>query len=86
MKVVEITFREWVMCKLDRICTAPPPAAPERKRNPAPTRLFKLRSGEERRAEQPDAKVRGKEWRRAPERRLPEVRDSTVEEFNRWKK
>jgi hypothetical protein len=48
--------------------------------------VFNQRSGEERRAEQPDATVRGKEWRRSPDRRLPEVRDSTFEEFNHWKK
>lgn len=88
MKVLEITFREWVMCKVGRICTvSQQPAPPERKRSPpGPSRQFNERSGKERRAEQPDTVVRGKEWRRTPDRRLPEVRDSTLEEFHRWKK
>lgn len=86
MKVHEITFREWVMCKVGRICTVSQPPPPERQLKQKPPRVFNERSGKERRAEHPDTPVRGKEWRRTPDRRLPEVRESTLEEFNHWKK
>lgn len=87
MKVLEITFREWVMCKVGRICTvSQPPLPAERQPKPKPVRVFNERSGKERRAEHPETPVRGKEWRRTPDRRLPEVQESTLEEFNRWKK
>ncbi|HEX6734008.1 MAG TPA: hypothetical protein VF096_04270 [Azonexus sp.] len=85
MEVLEISFREWVLCKVGRICQVSqqqPVAEPK----PVPSRVFNERSGRERRVEKPDKVHRGKEWRRTPDRRLPEVGECSLEEFNRWKK
>lgn len=84
MKVLEISFREWVICRVRRLYAANTPLAANRTATRA--KVFIERSGKDRRAEESNGVLRGREWRRSPERRLPEVSDSSFEEFDRWKK
>jgi hypothetical protein len=84
MKVREISFREWVICRVRRLYPANTP--PETNRTAARPKVFIERSGKDRRAEESNGMLRAKDWRRRPERRLPEVSDSSFEEFDRWKK
>ena len=84
MKVRDISFREWVICRVRRLYPANTPPEPPRKVS-RPKALIE-RSGKDRRAEESNGMLRGKDWRRRPERRLPEVSDSSIEEFDRWKK
>lgn len=84
IEVQEISFREWIVCKVKQLQPdgTPAPADPEKKQ----TKPIKARSGGERRAELIDPATGGKEWRRLPERRMPEVGKASLEEFERWRK
>jgi hypothetical protein len=84
MKVLEISFREWVICRVRRLYSAN--TSQEASRTAAQPKAFIERSGKDRRTEESNGVLRGREWRRSPERRLPEVSDSSFEEFDRWKK
>lgn len=84
IEVQEISFREWIVCKVKQVQSGgtPSPADPEKKL----TKQIKARSGGERRGELMDQATSGKEWRRLPERRMPEVSKASFEEFERWRK
>lgn len=84
IEVCEISFREWIVCKVKRIqsCSAALPVEPESGR----TKIVKARSGGDRRAGVMDLISAGREWRRVPERRMPEVNKSSFDEFERWRK
>lgn len=84
MKVLEISFREWVICRVKRLY--PPNTSLAANWSATRAKAFIERSGKDRRAEESIGALRGREWRRSPERRLPEVSDSSFEEFDRWKK
>ena len=84
MKVVEISFREWVICRVRRLYAAN--TLREANRTVPRPKVLTERSRKDRRAEESKGVWRGREWRRSPERRLPEVSDSSFEEFDRWKK
>lgn len=82
--VREISFREWIVCKVRQLQSGgtPPPVDPEKKQ----TKQVKARSGGDRRVELIDQATSGKEWRRLPERRMPEVGKASLDEFERWRK
>jgi len=109
MKIKEISFREWVLCKVRRrSMTAETPAPVSEKplpvgetrpisETPAPvsetprrrvTRPipFKVRRAGDRRLDEAVAWFTGKERRRTPERRIPEVSETSFAEFERWKR
>lgn len=108
MKIEEISFREWVVCKVRRRSlpaeTPPPPsetpavdATPSVSEAPAPgseaprRRVsrpvpFKVRRAGDRRLDEAVAWFTGKERRRIPERRIPEVEETSFAEFERWKR
>ncbi|WP_066879305.1 hypothetical protein [Dechloromonas denitrificans] len=102
MKIEEISFREWVLCKVRRrgvpaetpplVSETPPvsemPAPPcetPRRRviRPVP---FKVRRAGDRRLDEAVAWFTGRERRRTPERRIPEVEEASFAEFERWKR
>lgn len=84
IEVLEISFREWIVSKVKQSQPGgtASPANPEKKQ----AKQIKERSGRERRAELVDQATGGKEWRRLPERRMPEVGKASFEEFERWRK
>lgn len=84
IEVQEISFREWIVCKVKQIQSGVtlPSADPEKKQ----TKQIKARSGGDRRIELVDQATGGKEWRRLPERRMPEVNKASFDEFERWRK
>lgn len=102
MKIEEISFREWVVCKVRRRSmpaetSAPPSEMPPVSDTPAPvsetprrrvTRPvpFKVRRADDRRLDEAVAWFTGKERRRIPERRIPEVEETSFAEFERWKR
>lgn len=97
MDIVEITFREWVVCEVRRRSTpAETPAekpvekpavvserALRRVISPVP---YKVRRAGDRRLDEMGWSFAGKEQRRIPERRIPEIEETSFAEFERWKK
>lgn len=83
MKIEEISFREWVLCKVRwRSMIAETPAPPRRVR-PVP---FKVRRAGDRRLDDTAGGFTGREMRRTPERRIPEVEETSFAEFERWQR
>ena len=82
--VQEIAFREWIVCKVKQIQSGVTPLStdPEKKQS----KQIKARSDGDRRGELTDQATSGKEWRRLPERRMPEVGKASFDEFERWRK
>lgn len=102
MKIEEISFREWVLCKVRRrsaIAETPAPVSeapvaasetiapasepPPRRVRPVP---FKVRRVGDRRFDDAAVGFTGRERRRIPERRIPEVEETSFAEFERWKR
>lgn len=105
MEIVEITFREWVVCEVRRRSTpaetpaekpvekplekpvGKPAAVSERaqRRVMGPVQ-YKVRRAGDRRLDEMGWSFAGKERRRIPERRIPEIEETSFAEFERWKK
>lgn len=109
MKIEEISFREWVLCKVRRRSMPAETPAPSYEKSPpvSETRLvseppapvseiphwrvtrtvpFYVRRAGDRRLDEAAAWFPGKERRRIPERRIPEVSETSFAEFERWKR
>ena len=110
MQIEEISFREWVVCKVRRrsmpaempapVSETPAPICEtagqlsetaalvsetprQRVSRPVP---FNVRRAGDRRLDEAIAWFPGKERRRIPERRIPEVEETSFAEFERWKR
>lgn len=108
MKIEEISFREWVVCKVRRrslpaetptppsetpavgetpaVSEAPAPGSEAPRRRVSRPVPFKVRRAGDRRLDEAVAWFTGKERRRIPERRIPEVEETSFAEFERWKR
>lgn len=84
IEVREISFREWIVHKVRKIHSRIEISTAYLKE--VRNEMFRERTGGDRRTRETDMTCRGREWRRLPERRMPEVRRSSFDEFERWKK
>lgn len=84
IQVREISFREWIVHKVRKLHSTIELSVGYLK--DARSEAFKEREGGDRRTREMERTFAGKEWRRLPERRMPEVERCSFDEFERWKK
>lgn len=84
IQVREISFREWIVHKVRKLHSTIELSAGYLK-DPK-SGAFRERAEGDRRTREMDRVYAGKEWRRLPERRMPEVERCSFDEFERWKK
>ncbi|PKO88904.1 MAG: hypothetical protein CVU16_13095 [Betaproteobacteria bacterium HGW-Betaproteobacteria-10] len=88
MLIEEVSFREWVVCKVRRRKSLSAVSVTVREsfaRQRVRTTALVTRRADDRRGDVAVEGLTRREQRRKPERRIPEIKEVSFEEFERWK-